>query len=108
MMYFERTIKSARTFFARWEGADAEMWTLTVSHKSLSIVLRRRGQEGNLLIGCLGPITIRGPVRWGNCHLQIAVTTLPESEERGLVITDNSVDLEVVCCSVEVKENMKL
>jgi hypothetical protein len=106
--YFEKTIKSARTFLARWHGADALMWELTVSIKSLIIVLSRPGEKGNLVIGCVDPITIRGPVRWRNCHLEVMTTALSEEGKAEFIVTDPSVNFEVLCGKIEVKENVKL
>src|SRR6266511_2748316 len=93
--YFTKTIKSAHTFLSRWKGADAEMWELTKYHKSLDIVIRRQGENENLLIACLGPITIKGPIKWMNCDLQVTATTLPGGRETGFLVADVSVGLEV-------------
>jgi hypothetical protein len=106
--YFERIIKSAHTFLSRWEGASAELWELTSHHKSLRILIRREDQPGNLVLSCLDPIKIKGPVRWTICDLRVTLTALAGSQEPGFCVADPSAGVEVLCGAIEVKENVKL
>lgn len=107
-LYSEKNLKSARTFLSRWKGADAELWELTISHKSLRILIRRHAIEGNLLISCLDPIAIQGPVRWEDCDIQIASKVLPGGQEPGYFVSDRTAKLEIICGEIEVRENVKL
>ena len=106
--FFEKTLKASATFLARWRGADAELWQLTYSHKSLTIVLRRKGEPGNLVIACIDPLRIHSPVRWMDADLAISRCPLPDEKEDGFMIVDKKADVEIVSGSVEVKENVKL
>jgi hypothetical protein len=109
-LHFEKTLKASATFLQRWQGAHAELWQLTSSHKTLQIVLRRLGEDGNknLLIACVDPIRLRGPIRWDSSDLVIARYPMPQDPADGFVITDAKADLEIICGLVEVKENVKL
>ncbi|UCG17239.1 MAG: hypothetical protein JSV19_04250 [Phycisphaerales bacterium] len=106
--YLEKTLKSARTFLSRWNGTNAEMWELTTSHKALDVVIRRNYDSGNLVISCLDPVTIKGPVRWKECQLRVSTTTLDETGENGFSVADERAGFEVVCRGLEVAENVKL
>jgi hypothetical protein len=111
--YFEEIIKSSRAFLAWWNGAWADIWELTPSLKTLRILIRRVDPPGiplpgNLLISCIDPVTIKGPVRWNNCDLRVMTTTLPGGQETGFLVADDSVGLEIICGALEVEENVKL
>jgi len=84
------------------------MWQLTAHHKSLDILIRRQREGGNLLVACLGPVTIKGPVNWTNCDLRVSVRTSPDGSQSGFVISDVSAGVEVTCGALELKENVKL
>jgi hypothetical protein len=104
--FSEKIIKSSRTFLSRWNGGLAEMWELTISHKTLRVLIRREDKPGNLLISCIDPVMIRGQVRWVNCDLR--VTTLPGSRDARFLVADDSAGLEITCGALEMEENVKL
>ena len=106
--YFEKTLKSCATFLERWKGANAVMWELTVSLKTLRIVLTRTGQNGNLLLACLDPLRLSGPVRWEHANLVVLRMRLPDSSDDGFLLRDEKAGVEVLCGRLEVKENVKL
>jgi len=108
---FERKrIKSAETFFSRWTGATAVMHELTTSIKQLRLVIRREGQsrDSNLVIACIDPVFIKGPIWWRNCKLGVEAAQLPNSDEIGYRVFDEAANLEVFCGLLEVKENVKM
>jgi hypothetical protein len=105
--YFNRTLKTCATLLERWKGASAMMWELTASHKSLRIVLMKEG-SGNLLLACLDPIRLRGPIRWENSDLLVSKAQLQEGEPEGFLVVDAGADVEILCGGIEVKENVKL
>ena len=90
--YVEKTLRSAHTFLSRWNGASAEMWKLTSAHRALDIVIRRDYEGRNLVISCLDPITIKGPVRWQECRLRVSTTTLANTGETGFLVLDEKAD----------------
>jgi hypothetical protein len=106
--YFEKVIKSTSTFLSRWSGTDAELWELTASHKCLRILLSRKNSSGNLLIACIDPLMIKGPIRWNRAALRVSVIEARAGNETSFVVTDPSVNLEVICGGLEVAENVKL
>ena len=106
--YFGKKIKSAHTFLSRWSGAMAEMWEMTSHHKSLRVILRRESNSSNLVLVCLDPVWVKGPVKWMNSDLRVETTTLPESREIGFAVVDDSVGFKAICGALEVKENVKL
>jgi len=105
--FHDKVLKSARTFLSRWEGADAELLELTISHRSLTILLRQASRDGNLLIACIGPERISGPVHWKGSALEIGLHQ-PSEKYPSYRITDPTCGLEVICAKVELKENVKL
>jgi hypothetical protein len=87
------------TLLARWRGAKAVMTELTLSLRTLRIVLRREGQGGHLLVACVYPLFIHGPVEWNAANLTIAL-----HGDKDFVVTDAAADFRVISASVEVKE----
>jgi len=106
--YYEKIIKSSRTFLSRWNGGTAEMYELTTSLKTLRVLIRREDKPGNLLISCGDPIMIRGPVRWMKCDLRVTTTILPGGQEIGFLVADDSAGVEIISGALEVAENVKL
>lgn len=106
--FFDKTLKASTTFLARWRGASAELWQLTSSHKTLTIVLCREGSPGNLVIACLDPLRLRGPIRWTDADIVISRCPVPEDERDGFLIVDRAAEVEIVTGSLEVSENVKL
>jgi hypothetical protein len=107
--YFEKTLKACATMLARWKDASAVMWELTSSHKSLRLLLTRGNESGaNLLLSCLDPIKLRGPIRWEHSDLSVSRAWLPESQEDGFLVVDDNAGVEILCGAVEVSENVKL
>jgi hypothetical protein len=84
------------------------MRELTFSHRTLRLLLTRRDQPGNLLISCLDPLRLAGPVYWSNSDIVIARAPLPEEAEDGFVVRDAVAGVEIVCGGLEVAENVKL
>jgi hypothetical protein len=107
--YVDRVLKSCATFLRRWTPATARLRELTVSHPALVIELTRDGSRtrdgrpGNLILACLEPTWISGPVRWAPAHL--AVTHDPDRDE--FHVRDAAAGLEVRCGGIEVAENVK-
>jgi hypothetical protein len=105
--YVEKLLKSCSTFLARWKDADALLWELTSSHKSLTIVLTRAGSHGNLVLACLGPVWLHGPVRWERSDLSVSEARLPDGGD-GFRVSDRGSQVEILCEAVEIAENRKL
>jgi len=105
----EKTLKSAATFLGRWKGARALLWELTVSVKTLKVVLRRDGDpRSNLMVTCFDPLRLRGPVTWEHSELSVSRAPLPDGDEHGFLVVDRNADFEVLCGGVGVHENVKL
>jgi hypothetical protein len=85
----------------------AEMWELTISHKTLRVLICREDKPGTLLISCIEPVMIKGPVKWKNCDLRLT-RLLPGSRDAGFLVADDSAGLEIICGALEVAENVKL
>jgi hypothetical protein len=106
--YFEKILKSSATFLGRWQGSRAEMRELTVSHKSLRLVLTRDDQPGNLVLSCLDPSWIQGPIRWSDAKISVTGATMPDTGEAGFLVTDNLANMKILCPSMEIRENVSL
>ena len=102
--YREKMLKSCATFLSRWVDTDALMLELTLSIKTLSIVLTEEGRSGNLVVFCGDPDWISGPVRWQGARIEVIGDGRPDG---GFVVRDPAVGLEVRCGRVEIKENVR-
>jgi hypothetical protein len=89
------------TLLRRWDGSIARMWTLTSSHKTLSLRLEQPGRAGNLLIACIDPEFIHGPTQWTDAHVEIV--------RRGdeFSVNDQRAGVEIHMVHVEVMEYAK-
>lgn len=104
----QKVLKSAQTFFARWAGVPAEMRELTISHRTLRILVRQGLGSKNLVVACIDPVRICGPVHWNASNLEASICSIPETGEQGYRVADEAAGLEVICAALEVKENVKL
>jgi hypothetical protein len=93
------TLRHFPTLLARWRGAKAIMTELTPSLRTLRIVLRREGQNGHLLVACIYPAFIHGPVEWDAANITVAL-----HGDNDFAVSDTAADLKVVSAGVEVKE----
>jgi hypothetical protein len=87
------------TLLGRWQGAWATMSELTNSHRTLRIVLSQDSRAGRLIVACLDPLFIHGPVQWPDARIEVAL-----HKDNGFVITDTAADVRIITGSVEVKE----
>jgi hypothetical protein len=106
--YFEKLLKSSATFLGRWQGSGAEMRELTASHKSLRLVLARDDKPGNLVLSCLDPSWIQGPVRWSDSKISVSRATMPDTGEAGFLVADNLANMKILCPALEISENVSL
>ena len=91
----------------RWQNARAQLRELTVSHKSLIILLTHDGQGGNLVLSCVDPFSIKARITWENSELTVSSTQLPDLSE-GFLVCDRRADVEILCNSIEIRENVRL
>jgi hypothetical protein len=106
MTWSDDVLKRSKTMLSRWRGADAALWTLTLSLKSITLLLTDPEREGNLMLSC-SPVRVRGPVRWSDSDLAIAPTRLPDGSE-GFAITDARAGVAILCELLETTENRAL
>ncbi len=77
------------------------MYTLTDSHKLLTIRIEIEGKKGNLHLSC-SPTHIRGPVHWTPSMLEVKRVSNYE-----YIIYDDSVNLEIKSDgAIEIAENV--
>jgi hypothetical protein len=106
MTWAENVLKSCTTRLARWRAATASVWTVTVSHKTIALVLRQSGREGNLMLSC-GPVHIRAPVRWDDAEIVVAPVQLPGGGD-GFAVTDARAGVEILCDFIDAREHVAL
>ena len=106
--YSTKLLKSAATFLSRWQGAHAQLWDLRSSIRTLRIVIQHPGRSGNLSIYCIDPIDVRSPIEWDNCQIAITQVQLPDGSGPGFRIADEIASCEILCGTIELKENAKL
>ena len=104
--FLEEQIKKTASMVARWQGHRARMLELTTSHASPTILVGDETYGRNLLIACLGPLHICGPVQWESSTISLEVVSL-DSGEAGIVVVDEPNGVRIVAESFEVKENVK-
>jgi hypothetical protein len=106
--FAERQIYRTKSMIERWNGADAELRELTVSIKTLTLLLYKANAEGNLVISCFDPHEIRAPIRWKNCAIEVTFRTNEQLNEVEYIVSDRNSGAEIVCGAFEVRENVKL
>lgn len=100
--YGERLVKSATTFLSRWRGATAQMRELTMSHQTLVLRLfRDRDMSSYLIIACVEPQYIKGPVLWNDSNLVVSAWM---EDDWVFLITDIEAGVEIRCGKIEVRE----
>lgn len=107
LSHVNKVIKSATTFLQRWSGLPGQMWELTSSHKTLRIVITRSTEQQNLMLSCIDPRSIKGPIVWSSSQLQVSQVNLGMNDI-GYLVQDLGTGLEVYCGELEVRENIKL
>lgn len=111
--YFERVAKSATTMLSRWDGSSALVRELTVSLRSLRIVLfadRASMGRRNILVAA-DPLWMSGPFAWEGSKLRVEVVASPppgvDADGRLFRLCD-PIGFELLTGSLEVKENVSL
>ena len=104
--YLETLVKKTASMVDRWQGRRARMLVLTSSHTTLRIVVGDDTYGKNLLISCIDPLYICGPVRWEDSAITLEATQFDSGEE-GIAIIDMANGVRVLAGSVEVAENVK-
>jgi hypothetical protein len=75
--------------------------------RSLDIVVQGEGAGTNLLIACIDPVFICGPVEWNSSHIALRPCSLGNGVE-GAELVDEAAGVRIVSHTFEVKENVKL
>ena len=104
--YRETLVRKTASMVVRWHGHRARMLELTTSHATLRIVVGDDTYGKNLLISCIDPLYICGPVRWEDSAITLEAPQLDSGEE-GIAIIDMANGVRVLAGSVEVAENVK-
>jgi hypothetical protein len=77
MAYLEERIAHTESLLRRWHGHDARIHELTTSHSTLSVAIVGKVYGNNLVIYCISPQHICGPVNWTDSAITIACVELP-------------------------------
>ena len=84
-----------------WQGANAVLWTYSVSLSELHLRLQKNGLRGNLHVACSGVSLIKCLVSWRVDDLQ--AETINEGE---YVVIDRSNGFEVRCKNIRILEDV--
>jgi hypothetical protein len=103
----QKQIKSLTTFFNRWRGRDGELFGLSTSIKTLTLLFRGDTQESNLVLACIYPFRIEANARWRESNMTVELTEVP-GEGVCFRLVDVDAGLAIVCDRVEAFENRKL
>jgi hypothetical protein len=114
--YYGQVTKSATTFLARWNGGFVRVRELTVSHRTLAIVVFRDYQELSRWNFCIraDPLWMCGPFEWRPAALQVDVVAASETpvaaftQDNRLFRLRDPVGFELLSSSLELAENAKL
>ncbi len=82
------------------------MLELTRSHATLSIILFGDERDSNLVIYCIGPEHISGPITWDDSEIVIEAAQLQSGRE-GIALIDKKHGVRLTADSFEVKENVR-
>ena len=107
MPYLDELIARTRTMVERWHGRNATMAELTSSHSTLSVVVHGDEYGKNLVIHCISPEHICGPVNWKDSAIRIVPAQLVGGTA-GVALVDERGGVRVTAASFEVKENLRL
>jgi len=116
--YSDKLIKSATTYLSRWNGADVVVRELTVSIRTLRIVLGPPASDfsrNNLVVSVPDPLWMIGPFRWSSACLTIGIVSSAESpaakhtrKEEIFHLRDLTSGFHMWAESLEVRENVHL
>ena len=95
------------TLLARWQGADARLWSYSVTHRSLTIRLEITGKEGYLDIYVGDTQRISAPTSWSNACFNLHKEGKDSFGEELVLLTDSIAHVEIVGGVVEVIEKRK-
>ena len=114
--YYEKVANSAATFLARWNGGAVWVREVTVSLRSVSLVVFRDHatlRAENLRFAA-DPLWMCGPFEWTPAALEVDVVAAADTpaaaftrEERLFRLRD-PIGLRLLSPSMEVAENVKL
>ena len=107
MAYLDELIARTKILIGRWHGHNASMRELTGSHPTLSVVVLGKYREMNLVIYCISPEYICGPVKWPDSAIQIIPVQLVGGTI-GVALVDERSGVRVTAEAFEVKENVRL
>ncbi|MEP7119858.1 MAG: hypothetical protein ABJE95_03065 [Byssovorax sp.] len=100
-------MKSLMTFFDRWRGREGELFGLSTSIKTLTLLFRGDAPQSNLVLACIYPFRIEANSRWKESNMTVELIDLP-GEGVCFRLIDVDAGLCVVCDRVEAFENRKL
>lgn len=107
MAYLDELIARTKSLIGRWHGGNASMRELTSSHSTLSVVVLGKDRGKNLVIYCISPEHICGPVNWTDSAIQMTCVQL-DGGTAGVALVDERSGVRVTAESFEVKENVRL
>ena len=94
-------LKHFPTLLRRWQGSQARMCELTLSHRTLRVRLEQSGRTGNLEIACIDPTFIQGPTDWRSSDIAV------EPWADGFIVKDEGAGVRIETGHVEIAENRK-
>ena len=103
----QKQLKSLTTFFNRWRGREGELFGLSTSIKTLTLLFRGDNPESNLVLACIYPFRIEANMRWKELNMTVELIDLP-GEGVCSRLVDVEAGLAIVCDRVEAFENRKL
>lgn len=107
MTYLKTLISKNSTILERWTGGQARMLELTRSHATLTVVVDGEEYGRNLVLACLEPKYVCGPVSWSDSAIELKVTRLDDGSD-GIAVIDDKNGVRITAESIEIKENVKL
>src|SRR5690349_21743936 len=103
----QKQLKSLTTFFDRWRGREGELFGLSTSIKTLTILFRGATPESNLVLSCISPLRIEANSRWKESNMTAELVDVP-GEGVCFRLVDVEAGLAIVCDRVGAFENRKL
>jgi hypothetical protein len=107
MSYLAELIAHTEKQLQRWQGHNATLQALTRSHATLSVAIFGKDRRKNLVIYCIDPEHICGPLNWADSAVQMIPTQLADGTA-GVALVDERNGVRITASSFEVAENVRL
>lgn len=103
-MVDEFPTKGMLTLLRRWKGADARIWSYSISHRSLVVRLEQPNREGYLSLYIGDTSYVQCPTQWARSDFFLATIGTDDFGEPVLAALDSGARVVLAGGVIEIKE----